>query len=216
MTTLIIFDCDGVLVDSESLAAEVFSYTLSHYKIDLSPTECKTLFKGQSLPYCYRYIEKHFSLTLPKNFDAQLKKNTRTAFDAHLKPVEGAEEILRFLKKKNISFCVASNGDHKKLKHSLEITNLNKYFSNNVFSAEDVSRGKPAPDLFIYAAKKMEATIDKCWVIEDSCAGVEAALAAKMNTVYFSPDNEPLPKTLHTPPLCIQHLNQIKLIGASD
>jgi len=184
---LIIFDCDGVLVDSETLAARVFSEQLRALGIDMTPAQCFTQFHGHTLPYCYSWIEREHRQQLPSDFDQQLMVATSAAFDADLKPVEGVLELIKTLRRCNISYCVASNGRHSKINRSLALTGLDEWFGvARRFSVEDVERGKPAPDLFLYAAEAIGVPTQFCTVIEDSASGVAAAKAAGMKVLQLS------------------------------
>lgn len=189
LNVLIIFDCDGVLVDSESLAAEIFSNVLSKFDIDFSSAQCYQQFHGRTLAACYTWIEKNFNTKLDANFDAVLREETTQQFSKKLKPVPGIESVLKKLKEKNIPFCVASNGGHEKIANSLSVTKLNQFVVHR-FSVEDVARGKPEPDLFLFAAEKMGFFPQECVVVEDSESGVAAALAAQMRVLKYLPAAE--------------------------
>lgn len=181
---LIIFDCDGVLVDSEHLAAKIFSDTLLRIGIDIDPEQCYLQFHGKTLSNCYEWVEKHKNVILPKSFHAELSFETEKKFSAHLKPIAGVDKIVHYLVSKNIKYCVASNGGHKKIKNSLQATGLIDYFPHR-YSAEDVSSGKPNPELFLYAASQMAVSPKNTIVIEDSDAGKRAALSANMGLIMF-------------------------------
>ncbi|WNO09475.1 HAD family phosphatase [Teredinibacter sp. KSP-S5-2] len=190
---LVIFDCDGVLVDTEELCAQVFSQTLQSLGILLSTDECLKHFKGKTLSECYRWLEQDQSHRLPdgklpSDFPELLDQATYTALAKSTQAIEGVTELVGELKNKNIAYCVASNGGHKKIRCSLSCAGLWSYFSDLVFSAEDVKQGKPAPDLFLYAAEAIGVPARFCYVIEDSLSGVQAARAAGMNVIAFSPE----------------------------
>ncbi len=187
---LIIFDCDGVLVDSEQLASEVFSECLGCVGIDMSAAACFQQFQGQSLVNCFLWIEDEFSAVLPSDFSAFLDVKTQERFSGELKSVWGVEKVLRYLAEKEIDFCVASNGGHEKIESALRTTGLLKYF-NQRFSVDDVARGKPAPDVFLHAANIMQKNIKDVLVIEDSEAGWLAALAAGMKVAVYAPHGKP-------------------------
>lgn len=187
---LIIFDCDGVLVDSEYLSSEIFSSTLEKVGIEMSATSCYQQFQGQSLVNCFRWIEETFDCRLPDDFGALLERETAVGFEGRLQPVKGIENVLSFLQKNSFSYCVASNGGHAKIEHSLKLTNLFQFFDRR-FSVDDVARGKPAPDLFLYAAKTMGYAPEDVLVIEDSQAGWEGANGAGMDVLVFAPGGKP-------------------------
>lgn len=186
---LVIFDCDGVLVDSELLAAEVFSATLAHHGLLLTPNQCYQNFRGFSLDYCFEWLEKHFEQALPQEFPSDLASATQHAFKTSLQVVPGVRRVLEKLSADQIAFCVASNGSHKKIETALRATDLLPFFQGCRFSADDVQRGKPAPDLFLRAAESMGVPINNCIVIEDSQAGITAAQAAGMRSLLYAPCN---------------------------
>lgn len=187
---LIIFDCDGVLVDSELLAARVFSEVLKPLDIAMSAEECHQRFRGHSLTYCMEWLEAEHGRALPDDFAYRLELSTITAFSGQLRPVPGIKAVLEVLDSIHVSYCVASNGSHAKIRNSLEVTGLLPYFSDRCFSAEDVARGKPAPDLYLYAAESMGVPTSFTTVVEDSPAGLEAALAAGMRPLMYTPDHD--------------------------
>ena len=186
MKELIIFDCDGVLVDSEQLGAQVFSKVLNMFQIDLDVHACYQLFKGCSLKDCFALLENKFQTRLPDEFKSVLDTETQKAFAEDLRPIAGIEPVIQYLKSTSVKLCVASNGGMEKIHHSLKTTGLADYFDENIFSAEQVENGKPAPDLFLFAANKMQVQADRCCVIEDSYAGLSAACAAKMDVVFLN------------------------------
>ncbi len=183
---LIVFDCDGVLVDSEQLSADVFSSELLRHGIDWSAEECHRRFRGHTLSYCLRLLENTLSEPLPGNFLDCLQEATRVAFESSLKAVEGVEAVLGLLQARAIPFCVASNGSYAKMEHALRVTGLYLAFDRRCFSAEAVARGKPAPDLFLFAAESMGVDPRFCRVIEDSEAGLQAAAAAGMRALHYA------------------------------
>jgi len=183
---LIIFDCDGVLVDSEMIA----SRELATYLTDLGrPTmgeECREAFTGLSIKAVGEKVRRDWSVDLPRDFVADLRERDRVAFERDLKAIPGVAAVLDELDRLGLRFCVASSGTPEKIRHSLTITNLIARFDGHVFSASQVTHGKPAPDLFLLAAKTMGAAPDDCLVIEDSPAGVQAARAAGMRVLGFA------------------------------
>lgn len=182
---LVIFDCDGVLVDSENLAAEVFSGCLKCNGIEMSPQQCFAQFKGHTLDYCRDWLEKHYP-NIPDNFLQLLAAETQKAFASSLRAVTGVEDVLLDLRERNIPFCVASNGGHAKIEHSLRVTGLLNYFTDARFSRDDVPQGKPAPDLFLHAAEVMGVPPKFTAVVEDSETGVLAAQAAGMRVLLYA------------------------------
>ena len=183
---LVIFDCDGVLVDSEELAAVIFSETLIEVGLNLSSEQCYTLFKGHTLQACFDKIHQDLKFQLPQDFKSLLDRRTRDGFSQNLQAVTGVKALLQFLQQHNINFCVASNGGKLKIDHSLSVTGLDQYFTHR-FSAEDVEVGKPSPDLFLYAAETIGVPPSFCFVIEDSPTGFAAAQAAGMKLLKYMP-----------------------------
>lgn len=189
---LFIFDCDGVLVDSEVIASEVFSRAVSQLGLVMSPAEAEERFVGRSLADCLSTVETMLGRQLPRGFLLQLRTKTLEAFSAELQPVPGVDRILALLQARQHPRCVASNGDMNKMRHALHLTGLLGFFIQNaaqppLFSADEVERGKPAPDLFLHAAQRMAFQPERCVVIEDSPAGVTAALAARMQVIAYVP-----------------------------
>lgn len=185
MKPLIIFDCDGVLVDSEAIASAVFSEHLIQAGFSLTPQQCFERFTGLSLDSCRTLIELESAAPLSKDFFPQLQRDTLARFSMELEPVRGVTEVLDFLLEQCWSFCVASSGSYEKMATTLKKTGLQKYFTNRIFSASDVQRGKPAPDLFLHAARIQGYHPAHCIVIEDAAPGVLAALAAGMQVCVF-------------------------------
>jgi len=226
---LVIFDCDGVLVDSEILSAHVFSECLAErYDIHVSTHYSLESYRGKSVADCIRMITdelteklnwQHLSLQERNErghqFWRHVQLETLVACENRLLPVAGVESVLRRLKEKNIPFCVASNGKHEKMAVTLAKTNLLPFVEGNVFSFEDVARGKPAPDLFLHAAKTMRVPAEQAIVVEDSLTGVIAAKAAGMRALaYCPPDEQGLPNSLtdkmrNLGAECFTHMDQL-------
>lgn len=181
---LVIFDCDGVLVDSEFIASRIFSEALSHYGYQISSEECLKRFTGVDENTCREIIMKETGLPIPEDYWALQKSKLLSAFESDLKPL--LDPILNILNTFKISRCVASNSSRSHVLHSLKITDQLKYFSDNsIFNASQVAKPKPAADLFLFAAKEMGVKPENCVVIEDSSIGAEAAVAAGMQVILF-------------------------------
>ena len=176
--SLIIFDCDGVLVDSESLANRVLTQALNEVGLAWSFDEvCRRLI-GLSMKRCVELIEVELGQPLPADFLEQLQRETfRSFYDAPLQSIAGVSELIETL---TVDFCVASSGEPEKMRTTLGITKLLSHFEGKMFSAVQVARGKPAPDLFLFAAERCGVPAGECVVIEDSEPGVLAAVAAGM------------------------------------
>jgi HAD superfamily hydrolase (TIGR01509 family) len=180
---LVIFDCDGVLLDSERLAVKVEVELLAELGWPLTEAEIIERFMGRSDASMYAEIEAHIGRPLPDNWAGYAASHYRAAFEAELTPVEGIVEALEEI---SIPSCVASSSTHEKLEHSLRLVGLYDRFEGRIFSATEVAHGKPAPDLFLHAAQAMGVPPPGCVVIEDSRYGVEAARAAGMRVVGFA------------------------------
>lgn len=185
---LIIFDCDGVLVDSETIAREVFARALTDAGFAMTAEEAGQQFTGLSLASCKAWIEAHFGRPLPANFFDTLQRATYAEFAKSLKPVAGIEDALMWLQQKDMACCVASSGSYEKIDFTLSHTGLLGYLKPHIFSAHSVARGKPAPDLFLYACEEMGFEPAAALVVEDSLPGVAAAVAAGMYVVGFGQD----------------------------
>ncbi len=185
MKSLVIFDCDGVLVDSETIASAVFSEHLLSVGFSYTQQECRARFTGLSLDSCKALIEQESSMPLPDNFFLHLQTETFARFSEELQPVQGVINVLEFLREQQWPCCVASSGSQDKMALTLGKTGLQQYFGKRIFSASDVQRGKPAPDLFLHAARVQGYHPEHCIVIEDSSHGVTAALAAGMQVCAF-------------------------------
>ena len=180
---LVIFDCDGVLVDSEKLAIQVDQEVLSELGWDISLEEIIHKFVGRSNSYFKSEIEQHLLIKLPDDWSKQLNDRYRNRFSSELKPVTG---IFEALEKIELNTCVASSGSIEKMRFTLGLTGLLTHFEERLFSADQVKLGKPEPDLFLFAAQNMDTNPANCVVVEDSPAGIEGALRADMKVVAFS------------------------------
>ena len=205
---LIIFDCDGTLVDSERLCNLGMQYQLSEYGFDYKAEDLIQKFRGVALSLIIKSIEIEQKTVLPDNFETEYRLKVSKLFDEQLKANEGVIALLESL---TIPFCVASSGPVKKIKHALRVTGLAKYFGNNIFSSYDIGSWKPAPDIFLHAAKKMNVDPALCCVIEDSLVGLKAANAAKMKSIYYGPEAE-----AKEPTADMQVKHMAELIGEFD
>lgn len=170
----IIFDCDGVLVDSEATSTGVIVDIAKDHGVDLDLEYAINEFAGQSLSYCLGYIQERSKVPLPSNIISVFRERTFKAFQSDLKPIPGIRDLLSRL---SCSVCVASNAPVNKIEFNLGLLNMLDYFNGNLFSAYQINKWKPEPDLFLYAAEKMGFLPEDCVVIEDSVTGVKAAKA---------------------------------------
>lgn len=180
--TLLIFDCDGVLVDSEPIAIALLCEMLARLGHPMSAEEAMRRFAGRRLDDVRAMIEQLTGRPIPDEVGRRFGADLLDQFRRELKPMPGVREAIAALPCRR---CVASSSAFDRLKPSLEITGLAPLFGPHVFSATQVPRGKPAPDLFLFAAGKMGATPAACIVIEDSPLGIEAARAAGMAAIGF-------------------------------
>ena len=181
MPDLIIFDCDGVLVDSELLSCRCLSEVLAEFDIVLSPQQALALFLGRST----KAIEQHYrdlGQIVPDGFLPRLKSQVLTTFAASLEPIPGIAGVVSGL---SVPSCVASSSDMDRVALSLDVTGLAPHFGERIYTAQMVRHGKPAPDLFLLAADKMGAQPARTLVIEDSVSGVQAGKAAGMTVWGF-------------------------------
>ena len=174
---LVIFDCDGVLVDSELLANRVLAEAVTALGIDMDADEAMRTFRGLKMAECVRQIEARLGQTVPHTFLSDFRTRESDAFKRDLRPVDGITHVLENL---STPFCVASNGPREKIELSLGITGLRPHFSERIFSAYDVGCWKPDPGLFLHAATTLGVAPGRCVVVEDSVTGVTAAAAAGM------------------------------------
>ena len=184
---MVIFDCDGVLVDSEPLANASFSRALKAQGLDWSVEETMRRLMGRSLKSCVEICEAELGRKLPDDFVEKMQAVTYQSFcDAPLQPVPGVKEAVLALQAAGVSTCVASSGSPEKMKFTLGLTGLWELFDGRIFSSSQMPRGKPFPDLFLHAAISMNVQPFDCVVVEDSLPGVQAARAAGMKALAYA------------------------------
>ena len=180
---LVMFDCDGVLIDSEMLSCQAESACLAAFGIVMTPEEILDRYVGISLLAMLTGLEAYLGRTLPAGLADRIREATAASFETELRPMPGIEAALSVLPQPR---CVASSSAPERLRQSLRLTGLLPHFDPHIFSAAQVARGKPAPDLFLFAAHQMQALPAACVVIEDSVPGVQAAVAAGMRVIGFT------------------------------
>jgi HAD superfamily hydrolase (TIGR01509 family) len=180
---LVIFDCDGVLVDSERIAIKVDVEVFGRLGWRLTEDEVIERFVGSSWASIREQVEAHLERRLPDDWEDEVEPLYRQALAERLTPVDGIVEALDRIPLPN---CVASSGSHDKMRFTLGLTGLYERFRGRIFSATEVARGKPAPDIFLYAAERMGARPETCVVVEDSAKGVAAACAAGMRVLAYA------------------------------
>jgi HAD superfamily hydrolase (TIGR01509 family) len=181
----VIFDCDGVLVDSEAISNRILAEQLTAIGLPMTPEGSVAAFMGRSWQTIVGEVERRLGRPLPEDFSRRYLEVTFEAFAEQLEPVPG---VLAALDAIDLPMCVASSGTHEKIRFTLGHTGLLERFDGRIFSATDVEHGKPAPDLFLHAAAAMGWEPRDCAVVEDSPAGVEAARAAGMTALGYAAD----------------------------
>ncbi|MGA9285461.1 MAG: HAD family hydrolase [Solirubrobacteraceae bacterium] len=188
---LAIFDCDGVLVDSETISNDVLARMLSEEGLPTTLTQSRRDYQGLLLADVLADAEAKLGRTLPAGWLDRYEHERSIAFREELRPIAGVAEAVKQIREAGIAVCVASQGKLEKTRLSLQITGLRDLFEDNaLFSAYQVPKGKPHPDLFLHAARTMGADPSRCVVIEDTPSGVEAAVAAGMRVLGFCADSD--------------------------
>jgi HAD superfamily hydrolase (TIGR01509 family) len=188
--SLVIFDCDGVLVDSERIANDVMAAHITAAGWPMSGAQSLKLFVGKRMTEVMAEVEARTGTTLADDWLDVFEAARDAAFTSRLKPVPGIERVLLRLGDVGIPFCVASSGSIAKMHHSLGVTGLLPLLEGVLFSARDVGRGKPFPDIFLHAAAQMGHQPADCVVIEDTPTGAEAARAAGMRCFGYAADSD--------------------------
>ena len=194
---LVLFDCDGTLVDSEIVTAQAWAQQLAQYGISMTAAEALTRFKGVAMTQCVAEVERlRGGAALPSGFVPDLRAVMARLLREQLQPVAGALELIQAL---TLPFCLASNAPREKIELCLDVTGLHPYFQGRIFSAYDVQRWKPDPGLFLYAASCLGVEPCRCAVVEDSEPGMIAGLAAGMTVfaLQIEEPREPLPAGVH-------------------
>jgi HAD superfamily hydrolase (TIGR01509 family) len=184
---LVIFDCDGTLVDSESLTNRIIADMLTEIGIPTTAKASYDLFAGKKFSDIVLHINQQ-SIDYKADFETEFRRRSKIVFEQELKPIPGIMDLLRNIK---IPMCIASNGPRVKMAVSLKATEIKPFFPDeNIFSAYDLQKWKPKPDLFLHAAKKMNTIPSKCIVIEDTISGVMGAINANMDVLAYNPHQD--------------------------
>ncbi|CAL2067937.1 Haloacid dehalogenase superfamily, subfamily IA, variant 3 with third motif having DD or ED [Streptomyces murinus] len=184
---LIIFDNDGVLVDSEPISNRHLAAYLTELGIETSYEDSLRDYMGSAMHRVHDLVLERTGQRLPADFDDVFHARVFAAFERELGPVPGAAEVLEKLAADGVPYCVASSGSHERIRVGHRTTGLDRWFQEErIFSSQDVGKGKPAPDLFLYAAERMGVAPGRCAVVEDSPLGVQAAVAAGMDVYGFT------------------------------
>ena len=193
---LVIFDCDGVLIDSEIISARMLVTELARLGLAIDLTYVERNFLGRSYPVVMEVIRREFGLDLPPDFEARYRENLLAVFQTELKIVPHVHEVLAGM---GVPFCVATSSSPRRAGMSLGLVGLAPLIGDRVFTSTMVARGKPAPDLFLFAAAQMGADPARTLVIEDSLTGIRAGLAAGMTVWRFTGGSHLGPETPEEP-----------------
>ncbi|MBC3987991.1 HAD family hydrolase [Streptomyces sp. AC563] len=184
---LVIFDNDGVLVDSEPISNRLLAAYLTELGHPTTYDEAIRDYMGSAMHRIHDLVLERYGRQLPSEFDATFHERVFAAFGAELEAVVGAAEVVGELRAEGVPYCLASSGSHERIRVALKKTELYGLFGEErIFSSQDVGRGKPAPDLFLHAASVMGVAPERCAVVEDSPLGVQAARAAGMDVYGFT------------------------------
>ncbi|MFD3622099.1 HAD family hydrolase [Streptomyces sp. NPDC058676] len=184
---LVIFDNDGVLVDSEPISNRLLAGYLTELGHPTSYEDSIRDYMGSAMHRIHDLVRERTGRRLPGDFDDVFHGRVFAAFERELEPVAGAVGVLEKLAADGVPYCVASSGSHERIRVGHQKTGLYRWFEEGrVFSSQDVGRGKPAPDLFLYAAERMGVAPERCVVVEDSPLGVRAAVSAGMDVYGFT------------------------------
>ena len=183
MVKCIIFDCDGVLVDTEKIGNGVLLEMASEHGFEMKIEDAYRNFNGRKLKDCFRYIEETIDKELPETFETEFRQRSFDAFKTQVKPMEG---VLEFIDKLTIPYCVASSGPVEKICLNLEVAGLLGKFEDKLFSSYQIGSWKPEPGIFLHAAKEMGFDVKDCIVIEDSVAGVRAGIDGGFKVYGFA------------------------------
>ena len=198
---LVIFDCDGVLVDSEVISCRAHAEVLTRHGYPITSDQVLARFLGVSDREARLMIENEIGRKLPNDFESQVKQATLQFYADDLRAISYVSEAIAAI---GLPKCVASSGTPEKIRHGLTCAGLYDQLAPHIFSASEVKRGKPAPDLFLFAAEQMQAAPAQCLVIEDSIPGVTGAVAAGMTVLGFHGGS-------HCPP---GHADTLRAAGA--
>ncbi|MFJ1811670.1 MULTISPECIES: HAD family hydrolase [unclassified Streptomyces] len=184
---LVIFDNDGVLVDSEPISNRLLAAYLTEIGHPTSYEDSIRDYMGSAMHRIHDLVQERTGQRLPTEFDDTFHRRVFAAFEQELEPVAGAVDVLAKLAADGVPYCVASSGSHERIRVGHRKTGLDRWFEEaRIFSSQDVGKGKPAPDLFLHAARRMGVAPERCVVVEDSPLGVRAAVAAGMDVYGFT------------------------------
>ncbi|SHM37372.1 HAD family hydrolase [Flavobacterium saccharophilum] len=189
----IIFDCDGVLVDTEKIGNEILLSMAAEHGFEMKIEDAYSNFNGRNLKECFLHVEDSIGKKLPDTFESEYRERSFEAFKTQVKPMDG---VVAFIDKLKIPYCVASSGPVDKIRLNLEVAGLLEKFEGKIFSSYQIKSWKPEPGIFLHAAKEMGFDIKDCIVVEDSKAGVMAGISGGFKVYGFANghNNEELEK----------------------
>lgn len=185
----IIFDCDGVLVDSETIGIRILLDMTAEYGVAMDFEEAVGEFSGRRLRDVIDVLQTQTATPFPVDLEQSFRKQSYKVFETEVLPVEGIRELLSGLQ---VPFCVASSGPVEKIKLNLRLTGLLPYFENRIYSGYDIASWKPDPGIFLYAAREMGFAPEQCVVVEDSKAGVQAGIAGGFKVFGYAKHADPV------------------------
>lgn len=185
---LVIFDCDGTLVDSEPLTNRLIAEMITERGIQMNQDESLRLFAGKTLKHITSFIEEHGVQVDEDKFEYEYRDRCQQLFHEELEAIPGVEDLIKSL---TVPYCIASNGPKKKMEVTLPAAGLQKYFSiDRIFSAYDINHWKPEPELFLHVASSMNVTPSKSIVIEDTLSGLMGAVNGGIDVIAYNPHND--------------------------
>ncbi len=186
--SLVIFDCDGVLVDTERMTNRNMADLVTELGFPMTGEQCQQQFMGRTLENVQEMVEERIGRALPADWPEQVRARDLEAFKSGVSAIPGIADVLDLLDARDVPYCVGSSGKYQKMRTTLGSSGLLPRLEGRLFSAQDCARGKPAPDVFLLAAETMGTAPQDCVVIEDSVPGVQAARAAGMRALGFVED----------------------------
>ena len=186
MVKCIIFDCDGVLVDTEKIGNGILLEMAQEHGFEMELEDAYRHFNGRNLKDCFRHIEEAIDQKLPENFETEYREKSFEAFKTQVKPMEGIIDFIENIEKLEIRYCVASSGPVDKIRLNLEVAGLLDRFENKIFSSYQIGSWKPEPGIFLHAAAAMGFEVKDCIVVEDSKAGVKAGVSGGFKVYGFA------------------------------